>query len=292
MEKIADLSFVKGIIRKHNFPIKKRLGQNFLINSKILDKITEAAGIKPADVVVEIGPGLGALTQSLASKKSAVLAIEIDQGILPILKHHMHDYPNVKIVNNDILKVNLDQLVAEHFGQVKPYKVVANLPYYITTPIVMYLLEQRFNLDSIVIMVQKEVAERMTANPGKKDYGALSVAVQYYTEASLVAKVPPSSFYPAPEVDSAVVKLELRAKPPVNLYDEALFFQVVKASFAKRRKTLLNALHSFFGRGSKEDFKFLLEECNIDPKRRGETLSLDEFACLANNLWKRNRDSN
>lgn len=286
MEKIADLSFVKGIIRKHNFPIKKRLGQNFLINPRILDRITEAAEIGPGELVVEIGPGLGALTQSLAEKKASVLAVEIDQGILPILKQHMQDYPNVKIVNADILKVDLDKLVAEHFEVDRPYKVVANLPYYITTPIIMYLLEQKFRLASIVIMVQKEVAERMTANPGKKDYGALSVAVQYYTEASLVTKVPPSSFYPAPEVDSAVVKLKLREKPPVDARDEKLFFQVVKAAFAQRRKTLLNALHGFFKGYSKETLQELLGVCGIDPGRRGETLSLDEFATIANTFWK------
>jgi 16S rRNA (adenine1518-N6/adenine1519-N6)-dimethyltransferase len=168
VEKIADLAFVKGIIRKHKFPIKKRLGQNFLINSKILDKITDAAEVIPEDIVVEIGPGLGALTQSLASKKSTVLAVELDQGILPILTEHMEAYPNVKIINKDILEVDLDRLVKEQTAYFKPYKVVANLPYYITTPIVMYLLERRFNIDSIVIMVQKEVAERMAAQPGKK----------------------------------------------------------------------------------------------------------------------------
>lgn len=286
VKKIADVSFVKGVIRKYNFSVKKRLGQNFLINPKILDKITDAAEVQPDEVVVEIGPGLGALTQSLANKKGIVLAVEIDQGVIPILTHFMQDYPNVKIVNADILKVNLDQLVDEHFGLTKPYKVVANLPYYITTPIVMYLLESKFKLDSLVIMVQKEVAERMTAPPGKKDYGALSVAVQYYTEASLVTRVPSSSFYPAPEVESAVVKLKLRNKPPVSLYEERCFFQVVKAAFAMRRKTLLNALNSFFADHSKEELQHFLERCSIDPMRRGETLTLDEFACLSNVLWQ------
>jgi len=292
VEKIADIGFVKGVIRKHNFFIKKRFGQNFLINPIILDKITEAAEVQPGEVVVEIGPGLGALTQSLANKKSQVLAVEIDRDVLPILTQLLHDYPNVKIVNADILKVNLDQLVNEHFGLVRPYKVVANLPYYITTPIVMYLLENKFKLDSLVIMVQREVAERMTAPPGKKDYGALSVAVQYYTESSLVTKVPASSFYPAPEVESAVVKLKLRNKPPVSLCDENLFFQVVKAAFAMRRKTLLNALNSFFADYDKEDIQYFLEKCSIDPKRRGETLTLDEFASLTNVLWQaKHKDS-
>lgn len=284
MENIADLAFVKGIIRKHNFPIKKRLGQNFLINSEVLDKITAAAQVGPKDTIVEIGPGLGALTQSLANKKSRVLAVEIDQGILPILTERMQDYPNVKIINSDILQVNLDELVGKYGETDKPYKVVANLPYYITTPIVMHLLEKKFNIERLVIMVQKEVAERMVAAPGKKDYGAMSVAVQYYTKPSLVTEVPPTSFYPAPGVDSAVVKLETRKEPAVNLDDEALFFQVVKAAFRQRRKTLLNALNSFFKAQTKEELHALLEKCNIQPSRRGETLSLVEFAQLANSL--------
>lgn len=289
MSKLANISKVRELIKKYNFKIKKGLGQNFLINGAIVEKILEGARLTPEDIVVEIGPGLGTMTLGLAERTRGVLAVELDTALLPILNENLKDFSNVKIVNADVLKLDLDEEVMKHFSfaAAPKYKVVANLPYYITTPIIMHLLEHKNGIESMVFMVQREVAERMVATPGGKDYGALSVAVQYYTLPSLITHVPPSSFFPAPEVASTVVKLTVREQPAVQVENEKLFFQVVKGAFGQRRKTLLNALNNRFSYLTKEELVQIFQACNIDPSRRGETLSLEEFARLANALDKR-----
>lgn len=287
MSKLTAVSQVRSLIRKHNFRIKKSLGQNFLINDAVVAKIVDGAELTRDDVVVEIGPGLGTLTQELAKNAGSVLAIETDRQLLPILEENLQGFANVQIMNADVLRVDLDLAVQDNFG-VSPgqgYKVVANLPYYITTPIVMHLLEHKYRIASLVIMVQREVAQRMAALPGGKDYGALSVAVQYFTIPRLLCKVPAAAFLPAPEVDSAVVKLMVRDNPPVEVESEEFFFKTVAAAFGQRRKTLANALAGKFRDLNKEELTALLEACAIDPRRRGETLGLEEFAKVANALW-------
>lgn len=284
MSKLANLSKVRELVKRHNFKIKKGLGQNFLINPAVVEKILAGAELTPEDIVVEIGPGLGTMTQGLAQMAHGVLAVELDTTLLPILEENLKDYTNVKIINEDVLKLDLDQEVKNHFPWHTGYKVVANLPYYITTPIVMALLENQKDIKSMVIMVQQEVAERMVACPGSKDYGALSVAVQYHTVPRIITRVLPASFYPVPQVVSAVVKLNIRQEPPVEVENEKLFFQVVKGAFGQRRKTLLNALKHKFSHLKKEELVEIFQACNLDPGRRGETLSLEEFALLANGL--------
>ena len=245
----------------------------------MLDKIVAAAGIGPDDFVVEIGPGIGTLTQYLAYAARSVCAVEIDKNLIPILEDTLSDYDNVEVINNDVLKVDLAALAKEK-NNGRPIKVVANLPYYITTPIIFALLEKRLPMERLVAMVQKEVAERMAAKPGGKDYGALSVAIQYYTEPEIAFIVPPSSFIPAPSVDSAVIVCKRREKPPVEVCDEALFFRVVKAAFSLRRKMLNNSLKNMGIKG--EQVAKWLELAGVDGKRRAETLSLENFAALTN----------
>lgn len=280
-ENLTKPSVVTAIINKYNFKISKRLGQNFLIDDGIRQKIVAAGKIEPGEVVVEIGPGLGVLTQALAEQPCQVIAIELDKHLLPILGENLGEHPNIHLVNNDVLKVNLDRLVQELTGK-KSYKVMANLPYYITTPILMYLLEQRFNIDLMVFMMQKEVAERILASPGTKAYGSLSVATQYFTKPELVTKVPSTVFIPQPEVESAVVKFSKRTGPPVRLVDEKVFFKIVRAAFGQRRKTLVNALSGGQLGLEKKQVLALLEEAEVDGSRRGETLSLEEFALVSN----------
>lgn len=279
----------KELLQKYGFSFKKSLGQNFLIDGNILRNIADAADLGPTKGALEIGPGIGALTEKLAERSGRVVAIEIDQRLLPMLEDSLSDYPNVAIVHGDVLKVDLHALFRERFAGLESVSVVANLPYYITTPIVMRLLEEKLPVESIVVMIQKEVADRFAASPGSKDYGSLSVAVQYYAEPEVVAKVPHTVFIPQPNVDSAVVKLKMRAEPPVAVRDEALFFDVVQAAFVQRRKTLLNNLQQRFfpNAGGKEECRAFLEACGIAPERRGETLSLAEFASLANALHER-----
>ncbi len=273
----------KELLKKYNLKAAKKFGQNFLTDEGVLKAIIESAGVSKEDCVLEIGPGLGALTTGLSQKAGKVLAVEIDRQLIPVLKVVLFGYDNVQVINDDILKLDLRAVLAEHFGSV-PAKVVANLPYYITTPIIMKLLEEKLHLKSITVMVQKEVGDRLCAPPGGKDYGALTVAVQYYCEPHKVLIVPSEVFIPQPEVDSMVVRLDIREKPAVQVQDEALFFKVVKASFAQRRKTLLNALSAGnFGR-SKESIKALLEACDIEENRRGETLSLEEFAMISDKM--------
>ena len=255
--------------------MSKKLGQNFLIKRTVVDQIVAAADLGPDDQVLEVGPGIGTLTQGLAQSGACVKAIELDQRLLEVLDTTLESYDNVDIIHGDVLKLNVPEIM-DH----KPFKVVANLPYYITTPIIMSLLEAKLPIERLVVMVQREVALRMVAQPGTKDYGALSVAVQYYTEPDIVLEVPPKAFMPAPAVTSAVIRCRLRQKPPVHVDDERIFFRVVKAAFAQRRKTFSNSMKTTGL--SKEQIAAILEQAGIDGQRRGETLGLQEFADLAN----------
>lgn len=282
---IATPSRTRQLIAKHGFVLKKSLGQNFLVDRNILLNIVEAAELEAADGVLEIGPGIGALTEQLARRAGSVVAIELDGRLLPILEESLAGYPNVSIVHGDVLKVDLVKLFQDRFRDAERVKVVANLPYYVTTPIIMKLLEERLPISSIVVMIQKEVAERLSAGPGTKDYGSLSIAVQYYSEAEMVAFVPRTAFLPQPNVDSAVVRLRLREHPPVKVEDERWFFEVVHAAFAQRRKTLANnLLGRFLPKDRRAELEAILASCGIDPGRRGETLSLEEFARLSDAL--------
>ena len=279
-KRLSSHSATMDLVKKHGFKFTKSLGQNFLIDDNIVDKIVAGAGIGPGDKIIEVGPGIGTLTREMASRAEALMAVEIDKNLIPILADTLGDYDNVKIVNEDIIKADIRGLIDENLGG-GPVKLVANLPYYITTPIIMRFLEENINVTDIVVMVQKEVAERMNAQPGGKDFGALSVAVQYYCDTEIVAKVPRHLFVPQPNVDSIVIALRVRPERKYKVDDEDLYFKVVKAAFGQRRKTLLNSISSM-GNLSKDQVKEALEETGIDPKRRGETLSLDEFAILSN----------
>lgn len=279
-KRLSSHSATMELVKKHGFKFTKSLGQNFLIEDNIVDKIVAGAGIGPGDKIIEVGPGIGTLTREMASRAEALMAVEIDKNLIPILADTLGDYDNVKIVNEDIIKADIKGLIDENLSG-GPVKLVANLPYYITTPIIMRFLEENINVTDIVVMVQKEVAERMNAQPGGKDFGALSVAVQYYCDTEIVAKVPRHLFVPQPNVDSIVIALRIRPERKYKVDDEDLYFKVVKAAFGQRRKTLLNSISSM-GNLSKDQVKEALEEAGIDPKRRGETLSLDEFAILSN----------
>lgn len=290
MSRIEDISTprrTKEIISRHGFSFKKSLGQNFLIDQNILYKIVEAAGLDKDKGALEIGPGIGALTEKLAQTAGTVTAVEIDQRLIPILREVLEPYENVSVHHGDVLKVDLHELFRQDFADVSKVSVVANLPYYVTTPILMKLLEEKLPLENIVVMIQKEVAERMAAAPGSKDYGSLSIAVQYYSEPKLVCIVPHTVFIPQPNVASAVIRLAVREEPPVSVEDEGFFFEVVQASFAQRRKTIANNLKSrFFPGEGRERLEQLLQEAGIEPSRRGETLSIEEYAKLSNVLYK------
>jgi 16S rRNA (adenine1518-N6/adenine1519-N6)-dimethyltransferase len=282
---VATPKNTKNMIKKHGIVLKKSLGQNFLIDQNILHKIVGAAELTIDKGALEIGPGIGALTQQLAKTAGRVLAVEIDQRLLPILSETLEPYPHASVVHGDVLKLDLPALLRQHFDGVAGVSVVANLPYYITTPIIMKLLEEKLPLENIVVMIQKEVADRMSAKPGTKDYGSLSIAVQYYCEAELVTIVPRTVFVPQPNVDSAVIRLRVRENPPVDVQDEDFFFEVVRACFVQRRKTIYNNLQArFFTKETKHELEPLLQSCGIDPIRRGETLSMDEYARLAEAL--------
>ena len=284
---MADLGSAKStanIINKYGFSFQKRFGQNFLIDEHVLDKIVDAALIGKEDGVIEIGPGIGTMTQRLCEAASKVVAIEIDKELIPILSETMSGYDNVKIINADVMKTDLDKLIRDEFSGMS-VKVVANLPYYITTPIVMSLLENHLPVESITIMVQKEVAQRMQAGPGTKDYGALSLAVQYYADTYIAANVPPNCFMPRPKVGSGVIRLTVRKEAEVEVTDEKLMFSLIRAAFNQRRKTLVNAVTNFPGLDySKEDIEKALAELDISEKIRGEALSLQQFADLSNIL--------
>lgn len=283
MKETSIKSSTLDLMRKYDFKTAKKFGQNFLTDETILKTIIDCSKLSKNDCVLEIGPGMGIMTQILCEKAGRVLAVEIDRKLISILRVSLFGYENVEIINNDILKLDLKKVLEEKFGDT-PVKIVANLPYYITTPIIMKLLEDDINLKSITVMVQKEVGERICASPGGKDYGALTVAVQYRCIPRQILIVPPESFIPQPEVESMVVRLDSRDKPPVILKDEKLYFRVVKASFGQRRKTLLNALSAGNMGKTKEELKEILLRNGIDEKRRGETLSLEEFAKIANDL--------
>jgi 16S rRNA (adenine1518-N6/adenine1519-N6)-dimethyltransferase len=285
---IATPSRTREIVERFGFSFKKSLGQNFLVDTNILQKIVQAAELNKQKAVVEIGPGIGALTEQLCRAAGNVLAVEIDQRLLPILEETLSPYDNVEVIHGDILKLDVHALLREKLTAYEKISVVANLPYYVTSSILMKLLEDRLPLEHIVVMIQKEVADRIAAKPGSKDYGSLSVAAQYYAEAEVALTVPASVFIPRPNVDSAVLKLTLRDKPAVTVTDEDLFFRVVKASFAQRRKTIYNNLLSqMFGKEDKEKVTEILHAAGIDPTRRGETLSLEEFARLTDEVYKR-----
>jgi len=272
---IASPEVVHYICKRFDIKMSKKLGQNFLIKRGIVDEIVHAAELTPGEPVLEVGPGIGTLTQGLAQSGADVTAIELDRRLLDVLDTTLASYDNVRIVHGDVLKLDVPTIMNH-----KPFKVVANLPYYITTPIIMSLLESKLPIERLVVMVQKEVALRMVAKPGTKDYGALSVAVQYYTEPDIVLDVPPKSFLPAPAVTSSVIRCVLRHKPPVDVIDEKLFFRVVKAGFAQRRKTFSNTMKTTGL--SKDRIEELLAKANIDGQRRGETFTLQEFADVAN----------
>lgn len=274
-------STIKYIMEKYGFRFSKSLGQNFLIDEQIIDRICDGAEIGPEDYILEIGPGIGVMTQAMAERAKKVVTIEIDRALIPVLKETLAEYDNVEVIHADVMDVDLKALIAEKFGGKKP-KVVANLPYYITTPIIMMFLEEQIPVTDIVVMIQKEVADRMAANPSTKAYGALSVAAQYYSEPSIIAKVPRTVFMPQPNVDSIVIRMEIREEPPVALDNPSLFFKVVKAAFGQRRKTLHNALNAGGFGNSKDQTAEFLRNAGIDPQRRGETLTIEEFANLAN----------
>ena len=273
---------LKDTLQKHNFKFKKKFGQNFITDGNLLQKIVDAGEVGPDDVIIEVGPGAATLTKALARQAKAVIAIEIDSDLIPIIEEAMAEFDNFYLVQGDALQLNLDDLIVEKLGAPHRCKVIANLPYYITTPLVMHFLEQGFSIDRIVIMVQKEVAERFAAQPGKKDYGAITVSLQYYGAVRNAFLVPRQMFIPQPDVDSAVVDITPWAKKPLQADDEALFHHLVKAAFGQRRKTQNNALKTL-----KLDTPLLqsaLTACNIDGTRRGETLSVSEFVALSNTI--------
>lgn len=272
------------IIQKYEFNFQKKFGQNFLIDTHVLDKIIRAAGVTKEDFVLEIGPGIGTMTQYLAEAAGKVCAVEIDRNLIPILSETLAGYNNVTVINEDILKVDVERLAREENGG-RPIKVVANLPYYITTPIIMGLFESHVPIDNITIMVQKEVADRMQTGPGSKDYGALSLAVQYYADPYIVANVPPNCFMPRPKVGSAVIRLTRHSEPPVQVDDEALMFRLIRASFNQRRKTLVNGLGNAPELSiTKEEIARAIAAMGLSPTVRGETLTLSQFAELSNRL--------
>lgn len=274
------------IIQKYQFAFQKKFGQNFLIDGRVLEKIIAAAEITEEDMVLEIGPGIGTMTQYLAEQARQVVAVEIDKNLIPILEETLKDYKNITVINEDILKLNIGEL-AEKYNQGKPIKVVANLPYYITTPIIMGLFESNVPIANITVMVQKEVAERMQAGPGTKDYGALSLAVQYYASPYIVANVPPNCFIPRPSVGSAVIRLTRYEKPPVEVLDSRLMFDLIRASFNQRRKTLQNSLNNAQNLTfTKEQIANAILSLGLPAAVRGEALTLEQFAELANALKK------
>ena len=273
------------VLQKYNFVFQKKFGQNFLIDTHVLDKIIAAAEITKDDFVLEIGPGIGTMTQYLACAARKVVAVEIDKALIPILEDTISDYDNARVINNDVLKVDIAKLAEEENGG-KPIKVVANLPYYITTPIIMGLFENHVPIKSITVMVQKEVADRMQVGPGTKDYGALSLAVQYYAKPYIVANVPPNCFMPRPKVGSAVIRLERYEEPPVKVKDEKLMFRIIRASFNQRRKTLANGLKNSAELDyTKEEIEAAIEALGRGASTRGQALTLEEFAKLADFLY-------
>lgn len=286
MEKLSNPQRTIEVIKKYEFCFQKKFGQNFLIDGHVLDKIIAGAGVTKDDMVLEIGPGIGTMTQYLAEAAGKVVAVEIDRNLLPILQETLADYDNVKVIHADVLSLDLEKLVQEENGG-RPIKVVANLPYYITTPIIMALFEQHVPLANVTVMVQKEVAARMKSGPGSKDYGALSLAVQYYAEPYIVANVPCNCFMPRPNVDSAVIRLTRYEEPPVQVKDEKMLFKIIRASFNQRRKTLQNGLNNSSELNfTKDQIAAAIAEAGFSPFVRGEALTLEQFAKLTDILLK------
>lgn len=286
MEKLSNPQRTIEVIKKYEFCFQKKFGQNFLIDGHVLDKIIAGAGVTKDDMVLEIGPGIGTMTQYLAEAAGKVVAVEIDRNLLPILQETLADYDNVKVIHADVLSLDLEKLVQEENGG-RPIKVVANLPYYITTPIIMALFEQHVPLANVTVMVQKEVAARMKSGPGSKDYGALSLAVQYYAEPYIVANVPCNCFMPRPNVDSAVIRLTRYEEPPVQVNDEKMLFKIIRASFNQRRKTLQNVLNNSSELNfTKDQIAAAIAEAGFSPSVRGEALTLEQFAKLTDILLK------
>ena len=286
MEKLSNPQRTIEVIKKYEFCFQKKFGQNFLIDGRVLDKIIAGAGVTKDDMVLEIGPGIGTMTQYLAEAAGKVVAVEIDRNLLPILQETLADYDNVKVIHADVLSLDLEKLVQEENGG-RPIKVVANLPYYITTPIIMALFEQHVPLANVTVMVQKEVAARMKSGPGSKDYGALSLAVQYYAEPYIVANVPCNCFMPRPNVDSAVIRLTRYEEPPVQVKDAKMLFKIIRASFNQRRKTLQNGLNNSSELNfTKDQIAAAIAEAGFSPSVRGEALTLEQFAKLTDILLK------
>lgn len=276
-----------AVLKKYNIHFQKKFGQNFLIDTHVLEKIIASAGVTKDDFVLEIGPGIGTMTQYLCESAGKVMAVEIDGNLIPVLQDTLSAYSNVTVVNEDVLKLDMVQ-IAQEYNEGKPIKVVANLPYYITTPIIMELFESHVPLESVTVMVQKEVADRMQAAPGSKEYGALSLAVQYYARTEIVANVPPNCFMPRPNVGSAVIRLTCHKENPVKVADEKFMFRIIRASFNQRRKTLQNGLGNDAGLSvTKEETAMALEEMGLSQTIRGERLSLEQFAQLSNLLQER-----
>jgi 16S rRNA (adenine1518-N6/adenine1519-N6)-dimethyltransferase len=282
----------KELVKRFNIRLTKSLGQNFLTDDAVLNQIVDAADVNKKDFIIEVGSGVGSMTSALALRAASIIGIEIDKHLIPALRDNLKEFSNVEIINEDILKIDLKNMVDEKLTKLKEssedtsVKVIANLPYYITTPIIMKFLEEAPGIDAMVFMVQKEVADRMCAPPGGKDYGALSIAVQYYSKPEKIFNVPPHCFIPQPNVDSTVIKLNVLKVPPVELLSKDMFFKTVKAAFAQRRKTLVNALsNSGYFTESKTDIVRILKELGIDEKRRGETLSIMQFAQLSNSFF-------
>ncbi len=284
MKNLTSPAVIKSILSNSTFNFSKSLGQNFLIDEGVLERMISRSEIDSSSNVLEIGPGFGTLTQKLCMCAKKIVSVEIDSTVIPILKENVGEFDNIKIINEDIMKINISELVKEEFGNQK-VKVAANLPYYITTPIILALIEPDLPITDLTVMIQKEVAERISAKPGNKSYGALTVAVNFYAEPEMVCTVPPSSFMPQPKVSSAVIRLKMREIPAVNVKSADKFFKVVRASFAQRRKTVLNSLaNSSWLDMSKDEIRSILNTVGIDEKRRGETLDMNEFAAIADLL--------
>ena len=290
MGNLSNPTYITAILKRYSYRPQKKYGQNFLIDDNILSEIVDSANIKGTDTVLEIGPGIGTLTEELSRVANKVIAVEIDDNLLPILDETLYNYNNIFIINNDILKTDIGKL-ADEYNDGKPFKVVANLPYYITSPIIMELLERRLPIESITVMVQKEVATRMMTGPGSKDYGALSLAVQYYTTPEIICNVSASCFMPRPNVDSTVIKLTVNDKPSVSVISEEVLFQCIRASFNQRRKTLANGLKNYAPLGlSREQAARAIELSGFRADVRGEMLTLEEFGILADNVVKVQQD--
>lgn len=274
---------IKEIMQKYGFKFSKKFGQNFLIDKNIIDSICDKSDIRSEDGIIEIGPGIGVLTYEMAKRAKKVVAIEIDKKLIPILEENMKEYENFKLYNSDILRMDLKKLIEEEFNGMN-VKVIANLPYYITTPIIMKLLEENLDIEKIVVMVQKEVAERFSSEPGQKSYGAITLAINYYAEEKIILNVPKTVFMPSPKVDSAVIELKIHDRPRIEVENPKFMFKIIKAAFGQRRKTILNAISSANLGIDKNRVKEIFDKNEIDPKRRGETFSLDEFAIISNLL--------